>query len=623
MNLITLNFEVSYIEKEFRESKQKLFSTILVYQKWIFGLINFLSFVNCLISKNWIIASISIGTLILILISIKVNKKYPYVYEIAIIIYMVSINAYIAFEQQFASNDWQYTETFFISFTFASLLNLMNFMKRALLLIITVTLHLIFGVRHSDINVDTYFRYLLYVVLYVQFMYQFERLLRTTFLDYQKCQQYLSKISKFKDVQSYSIKYDERKSLILIEKNNNKRILKEDQEEFLKMVTNMQMSMQIQKSRVAEIISVDNIFSPKKQTLKQFLVYYTQESNSDINDTPSKIKQDIQIYGFYQEQVFALSIFRSFDVQPVTVLLMKESKSETQEEEMRLRMRNNSKQLNYIQQIFDKQIKKSLIYFKWIKNFANKQTDAQLINKTLQMINYSLIKGYTDFLNLETFTLQKMLSLGIKQFDLILLIKDVFAFFDGYNKQKPLSLGYIQQFEVINNLSSNCILSDYKYTKLLLHNVINFTSQKSQTIQVILDEVTTDFQLTPIIRIKILYQGPNITKTQLLGLPILNPQSLQELKHNSTVPLDLDLAVSLILVRRLGPFDRLKLIQQKRKSNYLEFYIFQHLMEDYLLIPITSMKPSDKIKVQEYSRIANSFSTSIQIESPGDSIQFL
>ncbi|CAD8092354.1 unnamed protein product [Paramecium primaurelia] len=623
MNLITLNFEVSQIEKEFRESKQKLFSTILVYQKWIFGLINFLSFVSCLISKNWIIASISLGTLILILISIKVHKKYPYVYEIAIIVYILLINAYIALEYQFASIDWQYTEIFFISFTFASLLNLMNFIKRALLLLITVTFHIIFGIRHQDINADTYIRYLLYVILYVQFMYQFERLLRIIYLDYQKCQQFLNKISKFKDVQSYSVKYDERKSLILIEKNNNKRILKQDQEEFLKMITNMQLSMQNQKSRVAQIISVDNLFSPKKQSLKQLLVYYTQQSNTDINDTPSKIREDIQIYGFYQQKVFALSIFRSIDVQPITVLLMKESKSESQEEELRLRMRNNQKQLNYIQQIFDRQIKKSLIYFRWIKNFANKQTDGYLINKSLKMINYSLIRGYTDFLNLETFSLSKMLCPGIKQFDLILLIKDVFAFYDGYNKQKPESMSYIQQYEIINNLSSNCILSDFKYIKLLLFNLIHYTSEKSQTIKVILDEVTTEFSQTPIIRIKIHYQAPNLTKAQLHSLPILNPQSLEELKHNSTVPLDLDLAVSLILIRRLGPFDRMKLVQQKRKCNYLEFYIFQQLMEDYLLIPIKSMKPSDKIIVQEYSKIANSFSTSIQIESVRESFQFL
>lgn len=40
-------------------------------------------------------------------------------------------------------------------------------------------------------------------------------------------------------------------------------------------------------------------------------------------------------------------------------------------------------------------------------------------------------------------------------------------------------MNYIQEFEIINNLSSRSIMSDFKYIKLLLLNLIHFTSEKS------------------------------------------------------------------------------------------------------------------------------------------------
>lgn len=47
-------------------------------------------------------------------------------------------------------------------------------------------------------------------------------------MEQKKYHQQLVKIMKFNNIQSYATKYDERKSLVLIEKNNNRKIRKED-----------------------------------------------------------------------------------------------------------------------------------------------------------------------------------------------------------------------------------------------------------------------------------------------------------------------------------------------------------------------------------------------------------
>ncbi|CAD8086424.1 unnamed protein product [Paramecium primaurelia] len=623
MNSFTLNFKVSNLEKDFRDSKQCFFSIILEHQKWIFGMINIISIVGSLVTKDWIVGSLNICTLILIMISIKFKQKYPLIYEVLIITFLLIYNTYLAMEKYLNQIETHYVEGFFISLSCVSALALLSFIERTAMTILIVVLHLIFGIDHNTIFVGSYFKFLMYAIFFLQFTYHFEKLIRIQFIEYKKLQQQLQKITKFNDILSYSIKYDERKSLILIQKNNKTNIQKEDQDEFNKIASSMYLSMKSYKSRITEVINMDQAFSPNRQTLKQLLLNLAVENQNDNPDTPQRNKNEYVLYGFYKQQVFTLCVYLCLDIQPSIIILMKESKSETQEEELKLRMRNNQKQFNYLSKIFDQQIKKSLIYFKWIQNYANKQADIKVINLLLKTINYCLTKGYTDFLNLENFNQIYTIQPKLKQFDIQLLLKDTIAICNGYYHTQRDSLANIIFFEIKNTLSNNFILSDYKYVKLLFLNLLFYTSQASQTIVIELEEIQSKLLQQPIIKVKIIYQHPNKSKQQLQNLPILNPQSLTDLKHNSQVPLELDLAVSVMLIRRLGPFDKLKIIQQKRRSNYLEFYLFKQLTEDFLLMPIISLKPVDKIITQQDSIIMNSFSTELRLDSFQNSVQFL
>ncbi|CAD8178538.1 unnamed protein product [Paramecium octaurelia] len=623
MNSLTLNFKVSNLEKDYRDSKQCFFRKILEHQKWIFGMINIISIVSSLVSKDWVVGSINICTLIIIMISIKYKQKYPLIFEALIIIFLLVYNTYLAMEKYLNQIETHYIEGFFVSLSSISALALLSFLERTAMTIVIITLHLIFGVDHNTTFLGLYFKYFMYALFFLQFTYHLEKFMRLQFIECKKLQQKLNKITKFNDIVSYSIKYDERKSLILIQKNNQTSIKKEDQEDFNKLASSMYLSMKSVKSRITEVINMDQAFSPNRQTLKQFLLNLIVENQHDNPDTPIKNRNEFVLYGFYKQQVFTLCVYLCQDIQPSIVILMKESKSETQEEELKLRMRNNQKQFNYLSKIFDQQIKKSIIYFKWIQNYANKQADIKIINSLLRTINHSLIKGYTDFLNLENFNQIYTIQPKLKQFDIQLLLKDIITVCNGYYHAQRDSMANLFYFEIKNNLSNNLILSDYKYVKLLFLNLLFYTSQASQTIIIELDEVQSKLLQQQIIKIKIIYQHPNKSKQQLQNLPILNPQSLTDLKHNSQVPLELDLAVSVMLIRRLGPFDKLKLIQQKRRSNYLEFYLFKQLTEDFLLMPIISLKPVDKIITQQDSLIMNSFSTELRLDSIQNSVQFL
>ncbi|CAD8107048.1 unnamed protein product [Paramecium sonneborni] len=619
MNIFTLNFKVSTLEKDFRDSKQCLFSMILKHQKWIFGLINIISIVSSLVSKNWVIASINMCTLIVILMSIKFKQKYPYIYEVVIILFLLIYNTYLAMEKYINQIDTHYTEGFFVSLSCVSSLALLSFVERTAMIIIIVILHLIFGIDHDKLFLDTYFRYLMYALFFLQFTYHFEKLMRIQFIEFKKLQQQLNQITKFYDIQSYYIQYDERKSLILIQKNNKTNIKKEDQDQFNKLASQMHLSIKSYKSRITEVINMDNAFSPNRQTLKQLLLKTAKQQN-DHYDTPLRTKNESFSYGFYKQQVFTLCVYLCFDFQPLMIILMKESKSETQEEELKLRMRNNQKQFNYLQKIFDSQIKKSIIYFKWIKNYADKQTDIKAINSVLRTINNCLIKGYTDFLNLENFNQIYTISPRLNSFDIQILLKDLISICNGYFRSQSDSLANVFFYEIKNNLSSNLIVSDFKYVKLLFLNLLFYTSQSSQTVIIELEEIKSKLLKQPIIKIRIVYQHPYKIQQQLQNLPILNPQSLADLKYNSQVPLDLQLSVSLMLIRRLGPFDKLKIIEQNERSNYLEFYLFKQLTEDFLLMPIVSLKPSDKIITQQDSLLMKSFSTELRLDSVQNSI---
>ncbi|CAD8100546.1 unnamed protein product [Paramecium sonneborni] len=623
MNAFTLNFKISNIEQDFRDSKQCFFRAILQHQRWIFGLINIISIISHLVSQNWVYASLNICTLIIIMMSIKFKQKYPFIYEVVIILFLLIYNAYLAMEKYLHQIDAHYAKGFFVSLSCMCSLAMLNFLQRTVLVIIIIALHLIFGIDHHIQFFDTYLTYIMYVIFFLQFTYHFEKLIRIQFIEYNKLQQQLNKIIKFNNIQSYSIMYDERKSLILIQKNNKTNIQKEDQDEFNKLVSSMHLPMKNQKNRNAEIINMDNSSSPNRQTLKQFLLNLTTEQQNNNYDTLLRIKNEYILYGFYKKQVFTLCVYLCFDVQPLMVLLMKESKSETQEQELKFRMRNNQKQFNYLSNIFEQQIKKSIIYFKWIKNYADKQADIKIINSVLRMIKNCLIKGYTDFLNLENFNQIYTIEPNLKQFNINILLKEVITICNGFYSSQRDTLANLFQCEIKNHLNSNYIVSDLKYVKLLFLNLLFYISQFSQTVLIELDEIESNILQQPIIKIRILYQNSNKAKQQFQNLPILNPQSLTDLKHNSQVPLELELAVSLMLVRRLGPFDKIKIIHSKKRSNYLEFFLFKQLTEDFLLMPIVSLKPVDKIITQQDSLLMNSFSTELRLDSAKNSIQFL
>ncbi|CAD8114954.1 unnamed protein product [Paramecium sonneborni] len=377
----------------------------------------------------------------------------------------------------------------------------MNFIQRKIFLLITVTYYLIFRIRHTDINIEIYLKYLLYVVLYIQFMYQFERLLRIHFLEQQKM-------------------------LIIFNQNNKiqrcKEIFKENHKEFLKMINNMQFSIQNYKSRVNKIIQVDNYFPQKSNLSNNYYQIIPKIKKVAIQLTKhfriiyTPFRQQIHLYGFYYQQIFALSIFQSFDIQPIIILLVVEKHKIKKQ---KLRKKNYSKQLIFIQQI-------------WIYNFADKQTDGKQINQIIKLINNNFIRSYTNF------NVISQNKINLIQF---LFIQDVISFYDGYFKQILKFYLIIQNSQQFKNYQ---YYIRFQYKKLLLFNLIHNPSDKQQTITIILDEMQTEFSQTPIISIKLLFEAPNLTKIQLQELAILCLQFLEELNHNSIVLLDFDLAVT-------------------------------------------------------------------------------
>lgn len=88
------------------------------------------------------------------------------------------------------------------------------------------------------------------------------------------------------------------------------------------------------------------------------------------------------------------------------------------------------------------------------------------------------------------------------------------------------------------------------------------------------------------IRIRLEYQGMCFCKDSLNGLPFINPVTISELRHNTEKAYLLNLPMAVVIVRKLGPTNKIYIKQNKNSNSYLEFLIFRELYEDFHLMSL-------------------------------------
>ena len=167
----------------------------------------------------------------------------------------------------------------------------------------------------------------------------------------------------------------------------------------------------------------------------------------------------------------------------------------------------NIQKLNFIGNLFDKDIKESLGFFSWIYN--NEKKEIHKISWVLKSIYSKMYKAFNDYKNLKDFQFinKRFLQGAISVFKIKESMEDIIRKVRFYDKS------IAQNIEFINDLDDNQMESDISDFKQLFFNLLYFICSGSHTIKIKFSPEQGDMYMKrQIIRCQIYYQGPDLSK---------------------------------------------------------------------------------------------------------------
>ncbi|CAD8100536.1 unnamed protein product [Paramecium sonneborni] len=516
-----------------------------------------------------------------------------------------------------------YVDGYFISVGTFGVINIFSFRYKTIIIALIFT-SLVCLSLISDVDFwNQLIKSTIFTSLYIQHLYCSEKQKKCNFLNHLKRKTTLKGIYDLTNIQTFIVHYKvETKKIELVQKDDLQEIQKQMLDDFDDYLNNMKIQQSRSSGKFTSILCQELINQQeKKQELKSFLFELFLRDQKTLNQ--DEFESD-QILGdaIFEQDYYQVQIIKVFDIHPCFILILQEKKKEVQLEELSLKNKILKKSLDQTSQIFKHQIRISLVYFQWIYKYANKKQEILLINRCLQSIYGQITKANNEFQNIIDFnTINSDFQESIiKKFNIIDCLNEITKIVSYLDINKDI------KFNIINELSleQQNIQQDEKQLKQLFYNLLFFVQNSSQTITITLEHDIHGQPSKSVIKIKINYQGPNLSNQQLSGLQIINPQNLGELLRNTQRPLDLEIPLSLMIIRKIGPYDKMRLEQDKRTQNYIEFYIFQVLEEQYHLIPIYSLNPLNCLLLREknakFNKKFNSLNVKMQT-SPRKQVQ--
>ncbi|CAD8200160.1 unnamed protein product [Paramecium octaurelia] len=591
MNSWTLSFMDSNLESQFSHAQQKHVLRCQDRQRWLVIVILALLIVEQVLAEFWISVAIWGFSLGLLFISYRFRnqtKMIEKIFFITIIMLLAIYKQNSKFFDGISKEQFNIDSVLTTSATFCMIRNF-KIVKQYLILMIIFMFNMVIQYRNVGVSALTILQNIIYIAMIIQHLYQKEQHRRINYIEDINQVNINQILFNQLNLQLFRVAYDMSAcQLILLQRNLLSSINQEDQIEFNNQIRQIKISIKKNK-RISEQIVLNQI--NQQMTLEQFLVLI-------LNIKSSKLTQEVlnqneyQLVGVLNYEDFQISIHRTFYIMPSVIILFKKNYKEHQIEELKLKRDTFKRGFDTIQDIFVTNIRPVLIYYTWIKQHSNIQKDASKIKVLHKIIQAKLYKAQHEYQNLKDFfqinkSFQKTIILSFSIDKIMSFIIDVVC--DNLLNKKNLKIQFI------NKLQHKEINQDQAQFIQLFFNLLFFISEKSEDIKITIKDFQMPEIIHQILQVKIDYIGHPISRQFLQKLPIINPENLQDYIHNSTGTFSLDLPIALMIIRKLGPQDKLIWKQVNRGEISLEFYLYRNLPSDLHLLPVISLKPHKNI----------------------------
>ncbi|CAD8114970.1 unnamed protein product [Paramecium sonneborni] len=595
MKFFSQSFEDQEMEYEYQKEITNVYKNYQKTQKWIILPLVVFQISLKIMRADWLLLTVLILCSILYALNLKcTSSSNRYFKDLLLFLSLVLYNFFFSILREGII-----TLNLFIRWLLSSF---NNFGKQLILVVIFTFQITIF--RNPNIQLwEQLILHLFELCIYIHYCYTFESFRRQVFIQANTQKILEDNIQTYNDIESFLISYNPpMNKLILVQKNREHHITEQIQDEFIDKIRNTKVSQYDNIKRFTQLASQEILENQDNMTLEMFLFYEFTNRKKQIMHLihQSEHKDSYMLKGFLYHESYTIKVVKFYQEKPCALVLLIENKKDNVIDQLNLKNKITMKALDYISDVFRDYVKPSLISFQWIYNNKQKNKNIVFINKLLRKVNSNLLKSYNDFSNIQDyFSINKEFQRClIQKFDIKEFIESIYQHvvrFFGDDK------GLF--FSIDCKISDTYVRQDQRQLKQLFLNLFFFILGKqsgskhnhSNFIHITLQQVKDESNQQMSIKIRIDYEGHNLSKAALNNLPIINPQTIGELRHNSQKRFDLLLPISLLIIRKIGPHDKLTLNQNEMNRNFMEFQIFNSLEENYHLLPIISFYPKDNI----------------------------
>ncbi|CAD8092358.1 unnamed protein product [Paramecium primaurelia] len=592
MNFLSLSFTDKVIESKYQNRKKELSQQLLKFQQALVILMLLYVLISSAFKQIWISLCISGIGLILLIISVKLNidRQEQCYLNNTIIIFMTIFNYYKSLQKILSETLHQisYIEGYMLALATTSCQFYVKMLHPCLNLHYVTNILAYFNIGNMGIN----------DYLFSLFNTTFIISIQNRLIKHQKAEQQLINLC---GITLYIISYKrETNQMLLTTCNNEDNITIQQQQQFVSQIRNMRVLIKDQESRT-HYKSQEEIKQDAKMNLEKFLFYFVS-CPEKLKDYMNKFQIDslIKLQGVQNQENYNISIIKYFDELPSAIILISQNKKDVFIEELKLRYKIFQQVMETIDEIFQSQVKMSLIYFRAIHKYQKVKSNTNMDLCIYKKIYSKIAKAYNDFQNIKDFfnlntTFQRSI---IQKFNFINFLEDILIEIQNYFYQSKRFT-----YSITNQLKKDIVFQDQKQLKQLFLNLLYYLTEHCQDIGIVLDQGEEYSLKKSYFRVRIEFKGSSFSKDAIKGLPFINPITLSELRHNAEQVYQLNLPMAIVIVRKLGPTNKIHIKQNKNGINSIEFLIFKELSEDFHLMPLKSQHPSNYLILNAKSSI--------------------
>ncbi|CAK91769.1 unnamed protein product (macronuclear) [Paramecium tetraurelia] len=553
------------------------------------------------IEKSWTSLTFNIFGFIFITISFKFVKKASMYYKYLLLVIVLIFNMFYPLNRYMGTlpNQDTYLDGYFICLGSLSILNSVEAYAKYIVMIPILAFNLYVGPYTEAVLWSQFLKFGIMTVMDIQFGIQQEICRRKQFSKL-NCNKIIQNYFNSQDLfDIFKVKFDENVKSIKLSSLLEKQKFNEFQQlDFKQRIRKILVHPKKYNTEMNKN-SQQNQFQMNKINLETFLLYYLKgiKPKADFKlfeSFKNKLKVDLEEISVNNLGQNEISTFNSKQITPQALIILKQHQISTKIKKLKLKQENYKLIIKYFISIFNSSFKKCLTILQDFNQFCdiNITSQQQLI---FREHHTQLNKAWNSFRNMVDFMQLSCNINPLATFNILLMVEQLtqavkYLHHDNHDNAVDL--------EIINKLKSSFVVSNNAKMKQLFLNLFYYILDLNYgKIYIMLEEEQNSDD--NIIYVKIKYQSESIfTKSELQSFPIINPMSFSDLQHNSKSILNLEIPISIWLVRLLGPKD--KIIIRKMKQQYeLEFQLYKILTADMSLQQYYNIKLENQVILQQ------------------------